>query len=53
MTKGVDGRVGGKAIDKSLDNWADITNAFRYWAEFARFRLCELREDTGCVSASP
>ena len=53
LTKGVDGRVGGKAIDKSLDNWTDVTNAFRYWAEYARFRLCELREDTGCVAASP
>ncbi len=53
LTKGVDGRVGGKAIDKSLDNWTDVTNAFRYWAEYARFRLCELREDTDCEAASP
>ncbi len=50
LSKGVDGRVGGKALDKSLDNWTDVTNAFRYWAEWARFRLCELRGDTGCVA---
>ncbi len=50
LSKGVDGRIGGKALDKSLDNWADVTNAFRYWAEWARFRMCELRGDTDCVA---
>ncbi len=50
LSKGIDGRVGGKALDKSLDNWADVTNAFRYWAEWARFRMCELRGDTDCVA---
>lgn len=40
----VDRRVGKKHLDaESLNSWGDVYDALKYWAEQARFRLCQER----------
>ncbi|HEX7074539.1 MAG TPA: DUF3313 domain-containing protein [Hyphomicrobiaceae bacterium] len=43
-----DRRVGGKSLGGSIDSWDDADQAFQYWAEQFRYRLCTQRGDTDC-----
>jgi hypothetical protein len=38
----IDRRVGGKALRKGVDNWADVKNAMDFWALQADYRACTL-----------
>ena len=49
LAAGVDRRVGGKALDKEISSWNDVTNAMEWWSEMLRYRLCQVRKDTNCV----
>jgi len=45
-----DRRGGTKSIDRSMfKSWGDVDNAYRFWAEELRYRLCQWRGATGCV----
>ena len=46
----VDRRVGGKSITGApTDSWDDVRQAYRYWAEQFRYRLCTERGGAGCT----
>ena len=34
----------------TYDKWHDVDEAFRYWAEKLRFRLCQRRGGTNCIA---
>ncbi|MGH6897036.1 MAG: DUF3313 domain-containing protein [Geminicoccaceae bacterium] len=47
---GVDRRVGGKSVTGApTDSWDDVRQAYRYWAQQFRYRLCTERGDTDCT----
>jgi hypothetical protein len=47
---GVDRRVGGKSITGApTDSWDDVRQAYRYWAQQLRYRLCTERGATDCT----
>jgi hypothetical protein len=48
---GVDRRVGKKKLEAdSFNSWADVYDALKYWAEQARYRLCQERgQQTDCL----
>lgn len=45
----VDRRVGGKSITGSTDSWDDVRQAYRYWAERLRYRLCTEADRADCT----
>lgn len=46
----VDRRVGGKSITGApTDSWDDVHQAYRYWAQQFRYRLCTERGATDCT----
>jgi hypothetical protein len=45
----VDRRGGTKSLRGVTNSWNDIDEAYRFWAEKTRYRLCEWREGTNCV----
>lgn len=44
-----DRRAGGTKLEGVTRSWDDVEEAYRYWAEKIRWRLCTLRGETGCV----
>ncbi len=49
----VDRRGGGKYLLKNrFDRWADVEEAFSYWAKKLRWRLCMQRGDANCEEPS-
>lgn len=44
-----DRRAGGKRLRGVVSSWDDVEEAYRYWAEKSRWRLCKLRGETECV----
>ena len=50
LAAGIDRRVAGKDISGAFDSWDDVNSAFQYWAQWSRFRLCELRRGAGCIA---
>jgi hypothetical protein len=44
-----DRRAGGKRLQGVTTSWDDVEEAYRYWAEKIRWRLCELRGGKDCV----
>lgn len=54
----IDRRVGsrrpiiGLFESNTYDNWSDVTEAERYWAEQLRYRMCMRRAASNCVVAS-
>ena len=51
LAAAVDRRVGGRFLDREVfDSWNDVHGALRYWSQLTRFRLCQLRKQTDCVS---
>ena len=50
VAAGVDRWVGGKSITGApTDSWDDVREAYRYWAQQLRFRLCTERGATDCT----
>lgn len=44
-----DRRAGGKRLRGVTHSWDDVEEAYRYWAEQSRWRLCQLRDAPDCV----
>ena len=45
----VDRRGGTKSLRGVTNSWNDVEEAYRYWAEKARYRLCQWRGGMNCV----
>lgn len=44
-----DRRGGTKSLSGVTNSWHDVEEAYRYWAEKLRYRLCQWRGGTNCV----
>jgi len=53
LLAGVDRRAGTKSIGGSTDEWGDVEEAYQYWADKFRWRLCQLRGGTNCIEPKP
>jgi len=49
LAAAVDRRAGSKNIKGSLNTWNDVEEAYKYWANQLRYRLCQWRGRTDCV----
>ena len=53
LAAAVDRRGGTKSLGGVTGSWNDVEQAFRYWAEKVRWRLCQNRGGAGCVAPTP
>ena len=49
LLEAVDRRGGTKSVMGSWSSWHDAEEAYRFWAEKTRYRLCQFRLGTDCV----
>jgi hypothetical protein len=49
LWEGVDRRGGTKSLSGVTNSWNDVEEAYRFWAEKIRFRLCQWRGGVNCV----
>ena len=49
LLEAVDRRGGTKSIGGSWSSWHDAEESYRFWAEKARYRLCQFRGGMNCV----
>ena len=49
LAAAVDRRGGTKSLKGVTYSWNDVEEAYRFWAEKARYRLCQWRSGTNCV----
>jgi len=49
LLEAVDRRGGTKSIGGSWSSWHDVEEAYRFWAEKTRYRLCQFRGGADCV----
>ena len=49
LVAAVDRRGGTKSLSGVTNSWNDVEEAYRFWAEKVRYRLCQSRLGTGCV----
>jgi hypothetical protein len=49
LAAAVDRRGGTKSLKGVTDSWHDVLEAYRYWAEKLRYRLCQIRGGANCV----
>jgi hypothetical protein len=49
LVAAVDRRGGTKSLSGVTSSWNDVEEAYRYWAEKVRYRLCQFRKGTNCV----
>jgi hypothetical protein len=49
LMEAVDRRGGTKSISGVTNSWNDVEEAYRFWAEKLRYRLCQWRGGTNCV----
>lgn len=49
LAEAVDRRGGTKSLSGVTNSWNDVEEAYRYWAEKLRYRLCQERKGTECV----
>jgi hypothetical protein len=49
LLEAVDRRGGTKSLSGVTNSWNDVEEAYRYWAEKARYRLCQWRGAMNCV----
>ena len=49
LVEAVDRRGGTKNIGGSWSSWNDAEEAYRYWAEKMRYRMCQFRGGVNCV----
>ena len=45
----VDRRGGTKSLSGVTNSWNDVDEAYRFWAEKTRYRLCQFRSGMSCV----
>lgn len=48
LAAGIDTRVGGKALSKGFDKWADVIHIVDFWGELGKFRLCKMKSLPHC-----
>ncbi|MGH7260598.1 MAG: DUF3313 domain-containing protein [Nitrospiraceae bacterium] len=53
LAAAVDRRGGTKSISGVTNSWHDVEEAFRFWAEKMRWRLCQQRGGANCVEPKP
>jgi hypothetical protein len=49
LLEAVDRRGGTKSVGGSWSSWHDVEEAYRFWAEKIRYRLCQFRGGLDCV----
>jgi hypothetical protein len=49
LAEGVDRRGGTKSLSGVRNSWNDVEEAYRFWAERIRYRLCQNRGGMNCV----
>ena len=49
LVEAVDRRGGTKSLSGVTDSWHDVEEAYRFWAEKLRYRLCQWRGGMNCV----
>lgn len=49
LAEAVDRRGGTKSLSGVTNSWNDVEEAYRFWAEKLRFRLCQWRGGMNCV----
>ena len=49
LVAGVDRRGGTKSLSGMTNSWNDVEEAYRFWAEKLRYRLCQWRGGMDCV----
>ena len=49
LFEAVDRRGGTKSLRGLFNSWNDVEEAYRFWAEKARYRACQWRSGTNCV----
>jgi Protein of unknown function (DUF3313) len=49
LAEGVDRRGGTKSLSGVTNSWNDVEEAYRFWAERIRYRLCQNRGGMNCV----
>jgi Protein of unknown function (DUF3313) len=49
LAEAVDRRGGTKSLRGVTNSWNDVEEAYRYWAEKLRYRLCQERKGMECV----
>lgn len=50
LSAAVDRRGGTKSLRGVTDSWHDVLEAYRYWGEKLRYRLCQIRGGENCVA---
>jgi len=49
LAAAVDRRGGTKSLSGVTNSWNDVEEAYRFWAEKTRYRLCQARGGSNCV----
>lgn len=49
LAEAVDRRGGTKSLSGVTNSWNDVEEAYRFWAEKTRYRLCQFRGGMSCV----
>ncbi|WP_455376884.1 DUF3313 domain-containing protein [Petrachloros mirabilis] len=49
LAAAVDRRGGTKSLRGVTDSWHDVLEAYRFWSEKVRYRLCQMRGGANCV----
>ena len=49
LSEAVDRRGGTKSLSGVTNSWNDVEEAYRFWAEKLRYRLCQWRGGMSCV----
>ncbi len=53
LAESVDRRGGTKSLSGMTNSWNDVEEAYRFWAEKLRYRLCQGRGDSNCIEPKP
>jgi len=53
LVAAVDRRGGTKSLSGVTNSWNDVEEAYRFWAEKTRYRLCQWRGGSNCVEPKP
>jgi len=51
LAAAVDRRAGTKNLSGVTNSWNDVEQAYQYWADRLKYRLCQERGGTNCVEA--
>jgi len=50
LAAAVDRRGGTKSLRGVTDSWHDVLEAYRFWSEKMRYRLCQMRGGSNCIA---